>query len=79
MIGYGGGMMIVLSCVSPLVLAVSLSVSVQSGGSTTEAYTYDTRGRLVDVQRSGGVSHGIRTEYEYDAAHNRIRKKVTGA
>lgn len=71
--------MIVLTCVSPLVLAVSLSVSVQSGGSTTESYTYDARGRLVDVQRSGGAVHGVRTEYEYDAADNRIRKKVTGA
>lgn len=71
--------MIVLSCVSPLALAVSLSVAAQSGGSTTETYTYDARGQLVDVQRSGGVNHGIRSEYTYDAAFNRIRKKVTGA
>jgi hypothetical protein len=69
----------ILTCVSPLAVAFAVTMAAQSGGSTTETYTYDARGQLVDVQRSGGVNHGIRTEYTYDAAFNRIRKKVTGA
>lgn len=69
----------IFTCLSPLALAVSVAVSAQSGGTTKETYTYDARGQLVDVQRTGGVNHGIRSEYTYDAAFNRIRKKVTGA
>lgn len=45
----------------------------------TITYTYDAQGRLVQVDHSGSVNDGVKTEYEYDAADNRIRKKKTGA
>lgn len=69
----------IMVTVHPIVLAVSIAVSSQSGSSTAETYVYDARGQLVEVQRSGGAPNGILTEYEYDAAYNRVRKKVTGA
>ncbi len=48
-------------------------------GSETVAYTYDAKGRLVKVEHSGSVNDGVKTEYEYDKADNRTRKKTTGA
>ena len=45
----------------------------------TITYTYDAQGRLVQVDHSGSVNDGVKTEYEYDAADNRTRKKKTGA
>lgn len=47
--------------------------------SDTITYTYDARGRLVQVEHSGGPNNGVKTEYEYDQANNRTRKKVSGA
>lgn len=43
------------------------------------AYSYDARGRLVKVERSGSVNNGVKTEYSYDKAGNRIKVKTTGA
>ena len=45
----------------------------------TIAYTYDARGRLVKVVRSGGPANGTQVEYTLDPASNRVKKKVTGA
>ena len=41
----------------------------------TVAYGYDARGRLVKVERSGGVA----TLYTFDRADNRISVTTTGA
>lgn len=41
-------------------------------------YRYDARGRLIRVERSGGVNDGITTNYSYDKADNRTRRRVTG-
>lgn len=38
------------------------------------AYGYDARGRLVRVERSGGVNDGKVTTYVYDRADNRLAK-----
>lgn len=60
-------------------LPVLMSLSVPVAASETIAYTYDARGRLVKVERSGSVNNGEKTEYEHDKADNRKRVKTTGA
>lgn len=42
-------------------------------------YTYDARGRLVQVSRSGAVNNGVQANYAYDKADNRSNVTVTGA
>lgn len=44
----------------------------------TQTYTYDARGRLKQVVRSGTVNSGVTTAYQFDRAHNRTRKTTTG-
>ena len=53
--------------------------AVPASASETVTYTYDARGRLVKVERSGTVNDDAKTEYEHDEAHNRKRVKTTGA
>jgi YD repeat-containing protein len=52
------------------------ALSTVAAASETVQYTYDARGRLVEVQRTqpGGT---IKTKYEYDRADNRTKKEVT--
>ncbi|MDP8995055.1 MAG: hypothetical protein M3N07_08780 [Pseudomonadota bacterium] len=39
-------------------------------------YSYDARGRLVKVVRSGTVNNGVTTAYEHDKADNRTRRET---
>ncbi|MGJ3232384.1 MAG: RHS repeat domain-containing protein [Oceanicaulis sp.] len=50
-----------------------------AAASETVTYTYDARGRLVEVEHTGGPAAGTKTTYEYDDADNIKRKKTTGA
>ncbi|MEQ8405256.1 MAG: hypothetical protein RKE49_09175 [Oceanicaulis sp.] len=50
-----------------------------AAASETVTYTYDARGRLVEVNHSGGPAAGTKTTYEYDDVDNIKRKKTTGA
>ena len=45
----------------------------------TIAYSYDARGRLVKVERSGDVNDNVVTHYSYDKADNRTNKTTTGS
>jgi hypothetical protein len=45
----------------------------------TIAYSYDPRGRLVKVERSGSVNNNVVTNYSFDKADNRTLKNTTGA
>ena len=45
----------------------------------TITYTYDAKGRLVKVVRTGTVNNNVTTEYEHDKADNRSRLKVTNS
>lgn len=45
----------------------------------TVTYTYDAKGRLVKVVRSGGPSNGVQTDYQHDKADNRKRVTTTGS
>jgi YD repeat-containing protein len=51
--------------------AASLAVTAAALASETITYTYDARGRLVRVERSGTVNNGVRAEYVYDKGDNR--------
>lgn len=53
----------------------SFAVSAQE----TTTFTYDAKGRVTNVARSGGPSSGVSTTYSYDRADNRTRVQVTGA
>jgi hypothetical protein len=44
----------------------------------TIAYSYDARGRLVKVVRSGTVNNNVVTNYSFDKADNRTLKNTTG-
>lgn len=50
-----------------------------SWAAETVTYTYDAKGRVVKVVRSGSVNNGKQIEYTHDRADNRKRVKVTGA
>lgn len=45
----------------------------------TIAYSYDAKGRLVQVARTGTVNNGVTTTYSYDKADNRTGKTTTGS
>ena len=45
----------------------------------TITYTYDAKGRLIKVERSGTVNNGVKSEYLHDKADNRTNAKVTGS
>lgn len=61
--------------------AVMAAVAIPSPAlcSETITYTYDAKGRLVKVERSGSVNNGVQTTYSHDKADNRKNVKTTGA
>lgn len=48
-------------------------------GQETIGYSYDSRGRLVQVSHSGAVNNGVLSSYTYDAADNRTNVTVSTA
>jgi YD repeat-containing protein len=42
-------------------------------------YSYDARGRLVQVTHTGTVNNNVASSYTYDKANNRTNKTTTGA
>ena len=47
--------------------------------SETVTYTYDAKGRLVKVERTGTVNNNVKYEYTQDKTNNRTNVKVTGS
>ncbi len=45
----------------------------------TISYSYDARGRLVQVARTGTVNDGVTTTHQYDRADNRVVKTTAGS
>lgn len=45
----------------------------------TITHSYDAKGRLVKVVRTGTVNNNVTTEYEHDKADNRTRLKTTNS
>jgi YD repeat-containing protein len=45
----------------------------------TVTYTYDAKGRLTKVARSGSINNNVQTQYSYDKANNRKTVVTTGS
>lgn len=58
--------------------AAALAGAAGAWAAETLTYSYDARGRLIKVERSGTVNEGVATSYEHDKANNRIVKTTTG-
>jgi len=55
----------------------ALTIAAAAVASETITYTYDARGRLTKVQRSGTVNNNVSANYTYDKADNRTNVNVT--
>ena len=62
----------------PFLSSVNL-LAVPLQAAETQKYTYDAKGRLVKVQRTGTVNNGVTTDYTHDKANNRTKVKTTGS
>ena len=58
-----------------LALAAALCAAAAMAAETV-VYTYDARGRLVKVVRTGGVNNNVSATYSYDKADNRTNVNV---
>lgn len=56
-----------------------VSLAMPALASETITYTYDAKGRLVKVVRTGTVNNNVTVEYTHDKADNRTRLKVTNS
>jgi hypothetical protein len=59
--------------------ALALGIAGEAGATETITYTYDAKGRLVKVERSGSVNNGVTATYIHDKADNRSNVTVTGS
>jgi hypothetical protein len=66
-----------LMLLSASVLALASATAALA--SETITYSYDARGRLIQVQRSGSVNNGVTTIYQIDKADNRTNKTTSGS
>lgn len=62
-------------------LAAGATVVAASAAMAAETivYTYDAKGRLVKVERSGTVNNNVTSNYTHDKADNRTNVTVTGS
>jgi hypothetical protein len=63
--------------ISAAVAALMGSAAANAAESVT--YTYDAKGRLVRVVRSGSVNNNVQVQYTYDKANNRKTTTTTGS
>jgi hypothetical protein len=54
----------------------ALGVTAAAVASETITYSYDSRGRLTKVVRTGTVNNNVSAIYSYDKADNRTNVKV---
>lgn len=60
--------------------ALLVAAGTQSAhASETISYTYDARGRLVQVTHTGSVNNNLQTTYTQDKTDNRTNVKTTGS
>jgi YD repeat-containing protein len=62
-----------------LAITVIAIVSTAAAASETIVYSYDAKGRLVKVERSGTVNNNVTANYSHDKADNRTNVTVTGS
>jgi hypothetical protein len=62
------------------VIALSVaSLAAPAQSAETITYSYDAKGRLVKVVRTGTVNNNVTVEYAHDKADNRTRVKTTNS
>lgn len=61
-----------------VLLASILVLPTSALAQETITYSYDGKGRLIKVERTGGPNDGVVTEYSYQKADNRKKVKTTG-
>jgi hypothetical protein len=54
----------------------ALAVAAAAWATETITYSYDARGRLVKVVRTGDVNNNVSAEYKYDKGDNRTNVNV---
>jgi hypothetical protein len=59
-----------------LALGVAGLAGAAAWANETVTYTYDARGRLVKVERTGSVNNNVSAEYKYDKGDNRTNVNV---
>jgi YD repeat-containing protein len=67
------------TCTEKVLLALfiaALTVGAAATAAETISYTYDARGRLVQVKHSGTVNNNVTANYQYDKADNRTNVNV---
>lgn len=62
-----------------LAFAIIGAVSTAAVANETINYSYDAKGRLVKVERSGTVNNNVTANYSHDKADNRTNVTVTGS
>ncbi|MBV8685762.1 MAG: hypothetical protein JOZ90_13300 [Alphaproteobacteria bacterium] len=62
-----------------LIFALAGSVPAIAIAAETITYSYDSKGRLVKVERSGSVNNNVVANYSHDKADNRTSVTVTGS
>jgi hypothetical protein len=62
----------IIACVAVLWSGAGLAAE-------TITYTYDAKGRVVSVVRSGSVNNGVSVTYQHDKADNRKNLTTTGS
>ncbi|WP_411340696.1 hypothetical protein V6U71_01665 [Sphingopyxis sp. J-6] len=65
-------------CGPALALAV-LATGWPATAAETITYSYDGKGRVVKVVRTGTVNNNVTVEYTHDKADNRTRLKTTNS
>jgi hypothetical protein len=62
-----------------LVFGLLLLLGAAAYAAETITYSYDARGRLIQVAHSGTVNNNVTTTYGHDKADNRASKTTTGS
>jgi hypothetical protein len=60
-------------------VAAGLACALPASSAETVTYTYDAKGRLIRVVRTGTVNSNVTTEYTHDKANNRKSVVTTGS
>lgn len=60
-------------------IAAGLLIAISASAAETVTYSYDAKGRLTKVVRTGTVNNNVTVEYEHDKADNRTRVKTTNS
>ena len=60
-------------------IAGAIGLASIASASETINYSYDAKGRLVQVERTKGTAPPVTTQYKHDKADNRTNVTVTGS